>query len=244
MWYRNLFKGKWANFWVEEYEELSERTMDDIEFLRETLTKGVTLDLCCGYGRHSIPLSSYGDIVSFDLSRDFLLILRSKDHNKKLNLIQGDMRKLPFREECFDNVINMSTSFGYFSDEENELVLREVSRVLKPNGVFILDTVNPWWLIRNFQERSWDESNSFYVLERRNLDWGSKRMRSRWILIDKKEGKIDELPVDYRLYDLNELKNLLTKVGLEMLNVYSSSKKEEFHEASSRRMLIIAKKHN
>ncbi|MEM3579760.1 MAG: class I SAM-dependent methyltransferase [Candidatus Bathyarchaeia archaeon] len=244
MWYRDLFRDRWAKFWVEEYlSELMEDTMDDIEFLRTALRKGVTLDMCCGPGRHSIPLSSYMDVVSFDLSRDFLLAIKDRSGDKSLHLVQGDMRKLPFKDESFDNVINMHTSFGYFSDKENKLVLQEVSRILKPEGLFILDIANAKWFLGNFRERGWDESDSFYVLEKRNLDWETRRMVSRWILIDKKGGSIDELVVDHRLYDLNELKNLLAQVNLEILNVFGSSKKERFHEILSRRILIIAKKH-
>ncbi|MEM1552356.1 MAG: class I SAM-dependent methyltransferase [Candidatus Bathyarchaeia archaeon] len=111
MWYRDLFKGMWAKFWIEEYLELREDTMNDIEFLRTALRKGVTLDLCCGPGRHSTPLSSHMDVVSFDLSRDFLLAIKGRSGDKSLHLVQGDMRKLPFKDESFDNVINMHTSF-------------------------------------------------------------------------------------------------------------------------------------
>jgi SAM-dependent methyltransferase len=243
MWYENLFKGKWANFWVEKYEEFSERTMDEVEFLKGILVRGVTLDLCCGAGRHSIPLSSYGDIISLDLSRDLLSTLKTRG-GKNVNPIRGDVRKLPFKEESFNNVINVFTSFGYFGDEENELVLQEISRILKPQGIFVLDMANPIWVIRNFREIAWDESTSFYVLERRSLDWSSKRMKNQWILVDKEKGKIDELSFDHRLYDLNELKNLLTKVGLEVIDVFGSFKKEEFQEASSRRIVIVAKKYS
>lgn len=242
MWYKDLFKGRWAKFWVEEYLELREDTIDDIEFLRTALRKGVTLDLCCGPGRHSIPLSSYVNVVSFDLSKDFLSVIKDRGSDKPLYLVQGDMRKLPFKEASFDNVINMHTSFGYFSDKENEFVLQEVSRILKPEGLFVLDVANAKCFLGNFRERGWDESDSFYVLEKRNLDWETKRMVSRWILIDKKVGSMEELIVDHRLYDLNELKNLLAQVNLEILNVFGSSKKERFHETSSRRILIIAKK--
>jgi SAM-dependent methyltransferase len=243
MWYENLFKGNWANFWIEKYEEFSERTMDEVEFLKDVLVRGLTLDLCCGVGRHTIPLSSYVDIISFDLSRDLLSTLKTRG-GKNVNPIRGDMRKLPFKEGSFDNVINMFTSFGYFEDEENELVLQEIFKILKPQGIFVLDMANPSWIIRNFREIAWDESPRFYVLERRSLDWSSKRMKNQWILVDKEKGKIDELSFDHRLYDLNELKNLLTKIGFKVIDVFGSFKKEKFLEASSRRIVIVTKKHS
>lgn len=246
MWYRDLFEGRWAEFWVEEFSEYGDMTEYDVSFLKETLRRGVTLDLCCGVGRHSIPLSHFTFVVSYDLSKYFLhtLIVKSgrEGRYENLNPIQGDMRRLPFKSESFDNVINFYTSFGYFNDEENELVLREVSRILKPNGIFVLETVNAGWIIRNFRDRSRDETNSFYVLEERNLNWSRKKIRSNWVLIGKGEGKIRETIVEHRIYDLNELKSLLSKVGLKVMDVFGSSGREEFHETRSSRILIVSQK--
>jgi len=248
LWYRDLFRGRLSKFWVESYfsEPWKSYTEKEIAFLREVLKRGVVLDLCCGPGRHSIPLSSYGEVVSFDLSKYLLSALkeRTKDESfyNSLNLVQGDIKKLPFKSGFFDDVINLQTSFGYFTDEENELVLQEVSRVLKSNGVFVLEIANPGWIIANFQARDWDETGGFYVLEERNIDWKRKRMSSRWILIDKKEKEITEMPVNHRLYDLNELRELLMKAGFEIMNVFGSPEKEEFHSTKSRRIYLVSRK--
>ncbi|MBS7618287.1 class I SAM-dependent methyltransferase, partial [Candidatus Bathyarchaeota archaeon] len=63
----------------------------------------------------------------FDLSKHFLASLTAKNREEglyeNLNPIQGDMRRLPFKPGSFDNAINFYTSFGYFNDEENQLVL-------------------------------------------------------------------------------------------------------------------------
>lgn len=247
-WYRLLFDGRLGKFWVENY--LSERwklyTEKEIAFLKESLNKGITLDLCCGPGRHSAPLSSHCKVVSLDLSRYLLSVLKDRCQDERLcenlNLTRADMRLLPFKPDSFDNVINLQTSFGYFSDEENELVLREVSRLLKHEGIFVLEMANPGWIMSNFQRRGWDETEGFYLLEERGLNWERKRMSNRWILIDKKEGGINELRVDHRLYDLNELEELLMKVGLEVVSAFGSAERERFDEISSRRILIVSKK--
>jgi len=57
--------------------------------------------------------------------------------------VRADMRALPFAGAGFDLVVNLFTSFGYFSsDEENRVVLSEVNRVLRSGGVFVLDYLN------------------------------------------------------------------------------------------------------
>lgn len=248
MWYRDLFRGRLGEFWVENYfsERWKAQTEKEIAFLKEVLKKGVILDLCCGPGRHSTQLPSFSKVVSFDLSKHLLSALKKRsreaDFYNSMNLVEGDMKRLPFKSNVFHSVINLQTSFGYFSDEENDLVLKEVSRVLKPNGVFVLETANPGWIIANFQARGWDETPNFYVLQDRSIDWNKKRMSSRWVLIDKKKTGAVEMTVDHRLYDLTELKDLLTKAKLEITSVFGSPEKEEFHATRSRRICLVSKK--
>ena len=56
--------------------------------------------------------------------------------------MRGDMRRLPWAEQ-FDACINLFTAFGYFEDEaENQQVLHQVQRVLKPGGELFLDVSN------------------------------------------------------------------------------------------------------
>ena len=49
----------------------------------------------------------------------------------------GDMRRLPWRE-TFDTVVIWFTTFGYFGDRENEQVLREAAKTLKPGRLLTL----------------------------------------------------------------------------------------------------------
>ena len=53
------------------------------------------------------------------------------------------MRRLPFRPESFDLVVNLFTSFGYFADDaQHARVLHGAAEVLRPGGVFVLDYLN------------------------------------------------------------------------------------------------------
>ena len=99
------------------------------------------LDLACGPGRHVAALGRRGArVVGLDLSRALLFAARRRGAGP---LVRGDMRRLPFRPAAFDVVLNLFTSFGYFaSDGEHEMVVREVARVLRPGGRFVLDFLN------------------------------------------------------------------------------------------------------
>jgi ubiquinone/menaquinone biosynthesis C-methylase UbiE len=102
------------------------------------------LDLCCGMGRHSMALSEFGyKVTGVDLSEVLLNEAVKRDSGKQAKWLQGDMRDVPL-EQAFDAVVNLFTSFGYFEeDEENEKVFYEMNRLLKSNGRFIVDFLNP-----------------------------------------------------------------------------------------------------
>jgi len=244
-WYKEMFEGNLVKYWLSLSDSRKEVTNRQVSFLRDFLEKGLVLDLCCGPGRISIPLSASSmSIVGLDLSNYLLLIAkkRANQANKDLYWVRGDMRHLPFRSEIFDSAMNIFTSFGYFSEEENETVVKEITRVLKREGMFILDIANPGWLIRNFRERDWTEEEKYISLEQRSVDWKSKRWKSKWIVINKQTREIDEINFNHRLYDLQELRELHSRRGLETTQIYGSFGKEDFDEARSRRIIILSRK--
>ncbi|KPV62131.1 MAG: ubiquinone/menaquinone biosynthesis methyltransferase [Candidatus Bathyarchaeota archaeon BA1] len=172
-WYRDLFEGKPGEYSLNHLDKRGE-TGREVSFLRDTLKEGYVLDHCCGSCRLAIPLSSERPVVGLDLSRYLLSVAKSRCRKlnvENLDLIRADMRYLPLQSNIFDNVINFWTSFGYFPDEENEHVLNEIARVVKSDGIFVMDLVNPEWIIRNFREKDWHDEETYFHLEHHSLDW-------------------------------------------------------------------------
>jgi SAM-dependent methyltransferase len=97
------------------------------------------LDLACGAGRHQRMLCDRGWwTVGLDLSPSLLRAARAEDRIGPL--VRADMRRLPFADASFAVVVNLFTSFGYFREDTQHLrVLREVARVTRPGGWFVLD---------------------------------------------------------------------------------------------------------
>ena len=84
------------------------------------------LDLCCGQGRHAVPLARLGlRVTGLDLSRPLLArAAAAADGGPPVGLVAADMRRLPFADGSFDAVLNLFNSFGYLEDEtQDELVL-------------------------------------------------------------------------------------------------------------------------
>jgi SAM-dependent methyltransferase len=54
----------------------------------------------------------------------------------------GDMREMPFDDESFDGVVSVA-AIDHLNREGVERTLAEVTRVLRPDGQFLLMVVNP-----------------------------------------------------------------------------------------------------
>lgn len=109
------------------------------------------MDLACGKGRHSIYLNSKGlKVTGVDLSPQNIEAA-SAHTNERLHFHVHDMRKV-FRQEAFDYVLNLFTSFGYFEkDSENQQAIDAAAAALKPGGRLLIDFLNPYVVIHNLK---------------------------------------------------------------------------------------------
>lgn len=90
------------------------------------------LDLCTGTGDLAYFLSAKGTVTGVDFSEKMLDIARKKVPNARF--ILADCTNLPFEDNSFDII---TIGFGLRNIENPQIALKEISRVLKPNGKFI-----------------------------------------------------------------------------------------------------------
>ncbi|MCW3980379.1 MAG: class I SAM-dependent methyltransferase [Candidatus Bathyarchaeota archaeon] len=238
------------------FDQLNEfwAAIADAQFTKEEtifITKligpdGLILDLCCGTGRHSILLSKKGlDIVGLDLSRKLLKIAKKKqkDNNVAVSFIRGEMRHLPFRNGAFVATISMFTSYGYLPSAEEDLKsMKEVTRILQPNGLFLIDVANREHLIEVFKKKDWGEFPDFFMLEKRSLDTEQSSLHSRWILIDKKSRTERTFIHNLRLYSYQKLRSMLSKIGMRIETVYGEYDHRQKFSEKSTRLIILARR--
>src|SRR4030065_1720703 len=101
-------------------------------------------DLGCGRGRHAVPLARRGYVVTgVDLSAKMLDIARARARREGVIVewVREDMR-LFRRPDAFYFGLSLFTSFGFFSDEENQRVLDNVAVSLREGGTLLLDLRN------------------------------------------------------------------------------------------------------
>lgn len=89
----------------------AEAFMDHLNDYFAFTAEDEVMDLACGKGRHSIYLNSKGlKVTGVDLSPQNIEAA-SAHTNERLHFHVHDMRKV-FRQEAFDYVLNLFTSFG------------------------------------------------------------------------------------------------------------------------------------
>ncbi|MEQ1724181.1 MAG: bifunctional 2-polyprenyl-6-hydroxyphenol methylase/3-demethylubiquinol 3-O-methyltransferase UbiG [Pseudobdellovibrio sp.] len=101
------------------------------------------LDVGCGGGFLSNELAENGfKVTGVDLSPESLVVAARYDKTKSVKYLTADAYNLPFADSSFD-VITAMDFLEHVEDPSS--VIKEFSRKLKPNGLFIFHTFN-----RNF----------------------------------------------------------------------------------------------
>ena len=107
----------------------------------------IILDVATGTGDLAIELvkTNAKKIIGLDISKGMLDVgidkIKHKNLNNTIEMVIGDSENLKYEDNFFDAV---TVSFGVRNFESLDLGLREIFRVLKPNGsLVILETSNP-----------------------------------------------------------------------------------------------------
>ena len=99
----------------------------------------VVLDVACGTGDLSLELGSNAKarIIGTDFCRPMLKIAKEKTRkqSQKIPYIEGDALNLSFADESFDAV---TIAFGLRNLANFEDGIRELKRILKPNGKLVI----------------------------------------------------------------------------------------------------------
>lgn len=200
------------------------------------------LDLCCGQGRHAVPLARAGyRLTGLDLSTYLLDRAQqaSRRAGTRVDWVRGDMRRLPWREQ-FDACLNLFTAFGYFEDDaQDERVLHEVCRVLRPGGRLFLDVSNRDYYLLRLWPKAWRRHGRATILEETNFDALTGRFTMTFTWAEGADWQ--SLTHSVRHYTAPELANMLKRVGLLPVAFYGDFDGSDF-DLESKRLIVIAQK--
>jgi len=128
--------------------------LDRITALMDPKPHQRVLDLACGPGNFTRNIARYSKdtkIVGFDLAKQMLkraVDLSPVSEYANVCYMRGDALAMPFESETFDAVM-CCAALQLFTDYDR--ALGEISRVLKPGGAFVCQTIvtrntAPLWL--------------------------------------------------------------------------------------------------
>jgi len=243
----------WSNtFFGEDYQKIyQDRTLEQAQseaefFLKEAglATSAEILDVGCGAGLHLAALSPHiAHGIGIDISTVQLASANELKETLDLTNIEFqsvDMRTFSFVRQ-FDAISFFFTTFGYFSDEENEQVLSRCASHLKNNGTLFLDLQNRALLEERFRkndiQRTIEQFQGIDVVIEQKMDRITKRLYQS---IRCEELHI-QLEGDWRVYDKSEIERLLMGHGFQISCMKGAYADEPF-SLHSRRMLVFAKR--
>lgn len=241
-WWKTYFTKDWLLLEPMKPKEVNVRSAGFIVNALKIPAGARILDLGCGYGRISIELARMGyNVVGLDFSDELLEIARglAKDQNVKVDFVQGDMRQLDYGQE-FNAVVSWGTSFGFFSDQENEHVLQLVSQSLTEDGRLLLDLHNRDAYIRKYVGTSEYDYESHKVRSIWTFDLITSRLNIEEQVLDKESNRTKTYISSFREYTVPELIWMLEKAGMRVLKIYGDLSERFGLESDS--LTILAEK--
>ncbi|MFO7916994.1 MAG: methyltransferase domain-containing protein [Anaerolineae bacterium] len=249
-WYEESFGLPYLQLYAHRDAEEAAKNAQRIMELLNPRKDEPFLDLGCGAGRYLQVFRKLGltRLVGLDLSEALLKVAAEKlatpeqreTPQEDIQLVRADMRAIPYRN-YFAAVASLFTSFGYFGeDEENAAVFREVYRVLKPGGKFLIDYLNRYHVLRHLVPCDEDRFCAGYVRNVRYLSQNGRRVEKDTLFVNL-EGKENVFHESVRAYRPSEIVVMLKDAGFVNIHRYGSLAGEEF-SPDSPRLVITAQK--
>ena len=236
-WYVTAFRSEYRTVYPHRDLESARR---EIAWAHGVGLEGRVLDLCCGFGRHALAFRELGvDVYGVDLSADLLRDSHELRGEVSIagRLVRGDARALPFVEGCFDGLVNLFNSFGYFGVRGDREVLRQVVRVLRPGAPCLFDLMLPARIREDLVPESRRETDAGLLIERRSLEEEGRRVVKR-VSLQAPSGDLLEWREDVRLYEPDEFAALLVNAGLEITGRFGGLAGEAFDEGAVRQVVL------
>lgn len=214
----------------------------EVEFLERHFTRVLPdplVDIGCAFGRH-LKLLKKNKFPVVGLERFYHLL---EDHPKRgRRLVCGDTRKLPFLDGAAGGVYCLFNSFGYYERDDNQEILNEWGRVLKPGGRAIFQIPNgPVMadITRDFAPQQMLTGN-FTMTETYEIVEDDLTMQGRGCWEFGPEKQYWEFRM--KLYTMDQIVEGLAKAGMKIIECFEDYDESDFDIDDSAEMVLVCEK--
>ena len=244
-----------------EFAQVYDRFMDNVPYeawcegiskilTEHGISEGLVLDLGCGTGTMTRLLRQKGyDMIGVDNSEEMLgeAMEKRAESGHEILYLEQDMREF----ELYGTVkaiVSICDSMNYITEDEDLLeVFKLVNNYIDPEGVFIFDlnTVYKYEKILGEQTIAENREDASFIWD--NYYDEEEQINEYDLALFIPEGK-DGLYRKYeevhyqRAYELELVKELLEKAGMEFVTAYDAFTKNPVNEKSER-IYVIAREH-
>jgi ubiquinone/menaquinone biosynthesis C-methylase UbiE len=187
-----------------------------IDFIYTLSSDAKIIDLGTGNGRHIFSASKHClTTIGLDISRRMLEITQQKTIEKQLyntSFIQANLYTLPFKPESFDAALCIASLHNIQTRTLRQQCLREIYRILRPNGKALLSV--------------WSREQDRFIDQMRIQH--EEKGETGDITLSWKQDNLD-IPRFYHLYNLREFREDIQEGGFTIHSMQAekiASKKE------------------
>jgi len=187
---------------------------------------GPVLDAGCGGGRHLAALRAAGlTALGFDFSAPLLTAARDRPAVRG-RLAQGDLRRPPVAEGAWGAVLLLFTAFGYFDDDTNGATLAALGRLLRPDGMLVLDLPHAERVRKTLVPRSQRTTASGIRIQEER--WLTPTRVEKRVTLTHADGRTRSYVESVRLYE--DLAPLAQAAGLRVRQMWPSLRGADIDE--------------
>ncbi|MGE0871255.1 MAG: class I SAM-dependent methyltransferase [Kofleriaceae bacterium] len=219
----------WSSFRKDDH---TEREADGLWQVLGLSTGSRVLDAPCGYGRISRALASRGaSVLGVDQSAPLLEEAerrRSGVSADTLRYARHDLRT-PVAETGFDAALNIFSSLGYATEQDDLAILRTLRAAVKPAGLVFVDTMHRDAVAANLSRGAKPGHrlpDGTLVIEEPTLDPVTSRISTCWYWSGPAGSGAK--PLSVRIYTITELLRLAESAGLTMVSLHQGCSPDPF----------------
>ena len=238
-WFATWFDSPYYHLLYKNRDEKEAQVFIDNLIEKLQLKKGSKLiDIACGKGRHATYFNKKGmNVVGVDLSPNSIASAKQNENNN-LQFSVHDMREV-YKENHFDIVTNLFTSFGYFENKDDEQkAINAMVENLKSDGFLIIDFMNIKKIITNLisSEKKTIDGITFNI--KRSVQ-NNHIIKDIEIIDDNETQHFQEKVKAITLADFSAF---VSNVGLNIIDIFGNYKLDDFDATISDRLILICKK--